>query len=70
MLYMDKLKSGPMIILIIVVILINLFATYYYYNHITGRIDEARQLYEAAYGSSADFNSIFWLCQKIFTGGH
>ena len=67
---MDKFKSTPMIILIIVVILINLFATYYYYNHITGRIDEARQLYEAAYGSSADFNSIFWLCQKIFTGGH
>ena len=50
--------------------LINLFGAYYYYNHVTGRIDEARQLYEAAYGSSADFNSIFWLCQKIFTGGH
>ena len=70
MLFMDKLKSGPMIILITIVLLINLFAAYYYYNHITGRIDEARQLYEAAYGSSADFNSIFWLCQKIFTGGH
>ena len=70
MLFMDKLKSGPMITLITIVVLINLFAAYYYYNHITGRIDEARQLYEAAYGSSADFNSIFWLCQKIFTGGH
>jgi len=56
---MDKLKSGPMIALITIVVLINLFAAYYYYNHITGRIDEARQLYEAAYGSSADFNSIF-----------
>ena len=69
---MDKLKSGPMIALITIVVLINLFAAYYYYyyNHITGRIDEARHLYEAAYGSSADFNSIFWLCQKIFTGGH
>ena len=48
-----------MITLITIVVLINLFAAYYYYNHITGRIDEARQLYEAAYGSSADFNSIF-----------
>ena len=70
MLFMDKLKSGPMITLIMIVVLINLFGAYYYYNHITGRIDEARELYEAAYGSSADFNSIFWLCQKILTGGH
>ncbi len=67
---MVKLKSGTIIILITIVVLINLFAAYYYHNHITGRIEEARQLYEAAYGSSADFNSIFWLCQKIFTRGH
>ena len=45
---MDKLKSGPTITLITIVVLINLFGAYYYYNHITGRIDEARQLYEAA----------------------
>jgi len=51
-------------------ILINLFAAYYYYHHVTGQIEEARILYERAYGSEADFNSIFWLCQKIFTGGH
>ena len=67
---MYKFKSVTMITLVIIVVLINLFAAYYYYNHITGRIDEARQLYTVAYGSSADFNSIFWLCQKIFTGGH
>ena len=70
MLFMVKLKSGPLIILIIIVVLINLFGAYYYYNYITGQIDEARHLYEAAYGSSVDFNSIFWLCQKIFIGGH
>ena len=70
MLFMDKLKSGPMITLITIIVFINLFGAYYYYNHITGQINEARQLYEAAYGSSSDFNSIFWLCQKIFTGGH
>jgi hypothetical protein len=51
-------------------ILINLFAAYYYYHHVTGQIEEARILYERAYGSEADFNSIFWLCQKIFTGSH
>ena len=67
---MYKFKSVTMITLVIIVVLINLFAAYYYHNHITGRIDEARQLYISAYGSSADFNSIFWLCQKIFTGGH
>ena len=67
---MYKFKSVTMITLVIIVVLINLFAAYYYHNHITGRIDEAKQLYKAAYGSSADFNSIFWLCQKIFTGGH
>ena len=70
MLFMDKLKSCPIIILITIVVLINLFGAYYYYNHISGQIDEARHLYEAAYGSSTDFNSIFWLCQKIFNRGH
>ena len=43
---------------------------YYFYNHITGQIDEARLLYEQAYGSDTDFNSIFWLCQKIFLTKH
>ena len=56
--------------LALVAILINLFAAYYFYNHLTGRIDEARTLYEKAYGTEYNFNSIFWLCQKIFTGGH
>ena len=70
MIFMNKLKSGPMIALITIVVLINLFSAYYYYNYITGRIDKARQLYESAYGSSDEFNSIFWLCQTIFTGGH
>ena len=47
---MDKLKSGPMITLITIVVLINLFAAIIT-TTITGRIDEARQLYEAVYGS-------------------
>ena len=68
--FMFNWKSSWMYILVLVVILINLFAAYYYYNHVTGQIDEARTLYEKAYGTEANFNAIFWLCQKIFTGGH
>ena len=67
---MNNNKSLWMYTLVFLVILINLFAAYYYYNHITGRINEARILYEQAYGFEADFNAIFWLCQKIFMVGH
>ena len=67
---MRNSKSLGLWVLGLMAILINLFAAYYYYHHVTGQIDEARMLYERAYGTEADFNSIFWLCQKIFTGGH
>ena len=67
---MRNSKSLSLWVLGLMAILINLFAAYYYYHHVTGQIEEARILYERAYGSEADFNSIFWLCQKIFTGGH
>jgi len=70
MLYMFNFKSYQMYILVLLVVLINLFAAYYYYNHITGQIDEARVLFEKTYGSDTDFNSIFWLCQKIFMAVH
>ena len=67
---MRNSKSLGLWVLGLMAILINLFAAYYYYHHVTGQIEEARILYERAYGSEADFKSIFWLCQKIFTGGH
>ena len=67
---MRNSKSLGLWVLGLMAILINLFAAYYYYHHVTGQIEEARILYERAYGSEADFNSIFWLCQKIFTRGH
>jgi len=56
--------------LIVTVIFINLFGAFYYYNFVTGQIEQARLLYENTYGNESNFNSIFWLCQKIFTGGH
>jgi hypothetical protein len=67
---MRNSQSLGLWVLGLMAILINLFAAYYYYHHVTGQIEEARILYERAYGSEADFNSIFWLCQKIFTGSH
>ena len=53
---MLNFKSYYIYILTLLAILINLFAGYYFYNHITGQIDEARLLYEQAYGSDTDFN--------------
>ena len=67
---MNKRHNISIITLVLVVILINLFGALYYYNHVTGQIEQARLLYENAYGDDINFNSIFWLCQKIFTGGH
>ena len=67
---MNKRYNISIITLVLLVILINLFGALYYYNHVTGQIEQARLLYENAYGDDINFNSIFWLCQKIFTGGH
>ena len=67
---MVRSKKSSLVVLIFVAILINLFGALYYYNHITGQIDEARILYERQYGENVNFNSVFWLCQKIFIGGH
>ena len=63
-------KNMPILLLIIFALVINLFGALYYYNHVTGQIEEARLLYESIYGDDSDFNSIFWLCQKIFTMSH
>ena len=30
----------------------------------------AVQRFQSIYGEDFDFNSVFWLCQKIFTFGH
>ena len=67
---MNKRYNISIITLVLVVILINLFGAIYYYNHVTGQIEQDRVRYENAYGDDINFNSIFWLCQKIFTGGH
>ncbi len=67
---MNKKYNISIILLVAIVILINLFGSLYYYNHVTGQIEQARLLYENTYGDDNNFNSIFWLCQKIFTGGH
>tara|TARA_Y100000768_G_C23957391_1_gene673532 strand:+ start:61 stop:264 length:204 start_codon:yes stop_codon:yes gene_type:complete len=67
---MNKNNSISSVFLIFIVVVINLFGALYYYNHVTGQIDQARILYEKAYGNDDNFNSVFWLCQKIFIGGH
>tara|TARA_E500000081_G_C6039984_1_gene308781 strand:+ start:47 stop:250 length:204 start_codon:yes stop_codon:yes gene_type:complete len=67
---MKKKYNTSLPLLIVTVIFINLFGAFYYYNFVTGQIEQARLLYENAYGNESDFNSIFWLCQKIFTGVH
>ena len=67
---MKKKYNISLPLLIVTVIFINLFGAFYYYNFVTGQIEQARLLYENSYGNDSDFNSIFWLCQKIFTGGH
>ena len=67
---MKKKYNISLPLLIVTVIFINLFGAFYYYNFVTGQIEQARLLYENSYGNDSDFNSIFWLCQKILTGGH
>ena len=67
---MKKKYNFSLPLLILTVIFINLFGAFYYYNFVTGQIEQARLLYENTYGNESNFNSIFWLCQKIFTGGH
>jgi|TARA_Y100000741_G_C18114405_1_gene502338 hypothetical protein len=67
---MKKKYNISLPLLILTVIFINLFGAFYYYNFVTGQIEQARLLYENAYGNDSNFNSIFWLCQKILTGGH
>jgi hypothetical protein len=67
---MKKKYNISLPLLIVTVIFINIFGAFYYYNFVTGQIEQARLLYENTYGNESNFNSIFWLCQKIFTGGH
>jgi len=67
---MKKKYNISLPLLIVTVIFINLFGAFYYYNFVTGQIEQARLLYENTYGNESNFNSIFWLCQKILTGGH
>ncbi len=64
------MKPISTILLIILVISVNLIGALYFYYYLTGQINEARILYENAYGPESDFNSIFWICQKVFNLGH
>ena len=67
---MIKKNNIPITLIIFTVILFNLFAALYYYNYVTGEIEQARLLYLRMYGNDENFNSIFWLCQKIFINEH
>ena len=58
------------VFLVTFTLVFSLFVAYYYYNYTTGQIEEAKILFERAYGKDADFNSIFWVCQKIFSSHH
>ncbi len=64
------MKPSAVISLIIIVVVINVFGAIYFYYHLSGQIEEARLIFEKAYGKNADFNSIFWVCQKMFIGRH
>lgn len=64
------MKPISTILLIILVVLVNLLGALYFYYYLTGQINDARILYENAYGNESDFNSIFWICQKVFNLGH
>ena len=67
---MIRNNNTPLALIIFIVIIFNLFAALYYYNYVTGQIEQARLFYESVNGGDENFNSIFWLCQKIFTSGH
>jgi hypothetical protein len=41
---------------------------FYYFT--TGQIEDARSIFEAGGGDSKNFNSIFWICNKIFSSMH
>ena len=64
------MKPSAVISLIIIVVIINVFGAIYFYYYLSGQIEEARLIFEKAYGENADFNSIFWVCQKMFIGRH
>ncbi|MAV82922.1 MAG: hypothetical protein CMI90_05625 [Pelagibacteraceae bacterium] len=51
-------------------VLIGLFASINYYYFTTGQIEEAKLLYEKGGGDIENFNSVFWVCNKIFTQFH
>jgi hypothetical protein len=41
---------------------------FYYFT--TGQIEDARSIFEAGGGDPKNFNSIFWICNKIFSSMH
>ena len=50
--------------------LICFFASLNFYYFTTGQIEDARSIFEAGGGDPNNFNSIFWICNKIFSSMH
>tara|TARA_Y100000768_G_C23419678_1_gene425524 strand:- start:234 stop:440 length:207 start_codon:yes stop_codon:yes gene_type:complete len=59
-----------LIILSIICVFLSIFGSLYFYFYLIGEIQQAEIIYNNVYGENSNFNSIFWLCQKIFTFGH
>ena len=63
-------ERPSIIISYVVCIAIAIFGSLYFYFYLIGEIQQAEIIYKREYGEDFDFNSVFWLCQKIFTFGH
>ena len=50
--------------------LICFFASLNFYYFTTGQREDARSIFEAGGGDPKNFNSIFWICNKIFSSMH
>ncbi len=63
-------KNLPFIALYMTCLLIAIFGSLYFYFYMIGEIEQAEIIYKKIYGENSDFNSIFWLCQKIISSSH
>ena len=63
-------KNLPFIALYMTCLLIAIFGSLYFYFDMIGEIEQAEIIYKKIYGENSDFNSIFWLCQKIISSSH
>ena len=63
-------KNLPFLALYMTCLLIAIFGSLYFYFYMIGEIEQAEIIYKKIYGENSDFNSIFWLCQKIISSSH